>query len=436
MPISVHSQLRRDNLSGCLLRRSLAWLGLFAGIAGLHAQPVMAPPLQDLAALAAASGLQSPNQMSLPSAMGSVLAPPKGPSNAAPFNFGSIEVRPHFSYGLTYGNGLQSRPGNQTNSTIQEISVGFSTKLVDGLTIEYSAIQSVYSDEQFSDSLNHSFQLNGGKEKKFNLGGWTMGFRQGFNTSFAPQIETGRQTKQQNATTGLTAAYPFNRVFSLALGANQNLRFTSEPTGDAFEWSSMNWLNAQATPKVNAGIGLGLGTIDLTVGPNQTYQRFMVRAGWALSKKVGLDFDAGLEARDSGGTAGSATNPTYNVSLAYRPFEFTALALSTGRGSSVSLYQNQTQESKTWNVSLSQRLLGKINFNASTGQSRSGFTASAVTLLPAREDVVKNFGLGLGVAFRRRGSISASYSRRSNGTNLAGFGFSSSQYGLTIGFRY
>jgi hypothetical protein len=162
----------------------------------------------------------------------------------------------------------------------------------------------------------------------------------------------------------------------------------------------------------------------------------MARAGWAVSKKVGLDFDAGLEARDSGGAAGAATNPIYNFSLAYRPFEYTALALSAGRSTGVSLFQNQTQESRTWSLSLSQRLLGKINFNVNTGQSRSSFTASTLTLGPSREDVVKNFGLGMGVAFRRRGTISASYSRRSNGTNLAGFGFNSSQYGLSIGFRY
>jgi hypothetical protein len=415
---------------------ALGVLALLAGIASLRAQPVMAPPLQDLSVLAAASGLESPNQLSMPSASGSVLAPPKGPSNAAPFNYGTFEIRPHFSYRLTYGNGLQFQPGTQGNTALQEISVGFSTKLADGLTVEYAAIQSLYSEPHFTDALNHSFSLNGGKEKRFSIGGWAMGFTQGFNTSFEPQIETGKQTKQQSALTGLSAAYPFARVFSLSLGVKQNLRFTSEPEGDAFEWSTMNWLNVQATSKVNAGIGLGLGTVDLTVGPNQTYQRFMARAGWKVSSKVGLDFDAGLEPRDSGGTAGAATNPIFNVNLAYRPFEYTSLALSASQTFGVSLFQNQTQQSKTWSVSLSQRLLGKVNFNASTGQSRSSFTASTLSLAPAREDVIKNLGLGIGVAFRRRGSISASYSRRSNGTNIGGFGFSSSQYGLTIGFRY
>ena len=413
----------------------LGWPSLFILVTSLRAQPVMAPALQNLSALAAASGLQSPNQLSMPSASSSVLAPTKTSTNPAPINVGPIEIRPLFSYQLTYGSGLQFRPGSQANSTIQQISAGLSAKIAQGLTVDYAAIQSVYSDQQFSDALNHSFQINGGKEKSFSLGGWAMGFSQGYSSSFAPQIETARQTKQQSVTTGLTAAYPFNQVLSLALGVNQNLRFSSD-VGDAYEWTTMNWLNAQATAKVNAGIGVGLGIANLANQPNNSYQRFLARAGWKISKKVGLDFDAGLESRDSGGPAGAATTPIFNVSLGYKPFNYTSMRLSTSRSSEVSLFQNQTSNRKTWNLGLSQRLLGKLSFNASVGEQRSSFSSSSVTVAPGRNDVTQNFGLGLGVAFRQRGTIAASYARTKNETNFAGFGLNSNQYGLTIGFRY
>jgi hypothetical protein len=392
--------------------------------------------MPNFSAIAAARGTQLPSQLSMPSAARSVLAAAKPPSDPPPFQFGPIEIRPYLMYRWSYGSGLQSRPGSQANTSIQEISLGLSSQLVEGWTIDYSAIQSIYSDPGFSDSLNHSFQLNGGKEKQFSLGGWAMGFTQGFNSSFAPQIETGRQTKQQSVTSGLTAAYPFNRVLSLALGVNQNLRFSKGQEGNAFEWSTMNWLNAQATTKLNAGIGFGLGTTDLESQPNNTYQRFMVRAGWLVSKKVGMDFSVGLESRDAGEAQGSSPGPLFNLGLSYRPFDYTSLQLSTSRSTEVSLFENRTSERTSWNLGLSQRLLGKLGFNAAVGEQRSSFSASSTTIAPARDDKTRNFSLGLGLPFRRRGSIAASYARTSNSTNLSGFGFSSNQYSLTIGFRY
>jgi hypothetical protein len=145
-------------------------VGLFALIASvvsLQAQPVMAPALQDLAAIAASSGAKSPSQLSMPSAARKVLAAAKAPANPPPFQWGSLELRPHMDYRWRYGSGLQSRPGSQANTSIQDVSLGFSAQVVEGLSIDYTATQSIYSDPQFSDSLNHSFSLNGGKEKQF-----------------------------------------------------------------------------------------------------------------------------------------------------------------------------------------------------------------------------------------------------------------------------
>jgi hypothetical protein len=401
----------------------------------------MSSGMANLSAIASSQGVQIPNQLSMPSAARSVLSAAKAPADPPPFQFGPIEIRPQLMYRWSYGSGLQSRPGSQANTSIHEVSLGLSSQIVEGWTLAYSAIQSIYSDPQFSDALNHSFQLNGGKAKQFSLGGWAMGFTQGFNSSFAPQIETGRQTKQQNLTSGLTAAYPFNRVFSLALGVNQNLRFSKGQEGNAFEWSTLNWLNAQATTKVNAGIGFGLGTTDLENQPNNTFQRVMVRAGWMVSKKVGLDFSVGLDLRDAGdagtvGAGGSSPSPIFNVGLAYQPFDHTSLQLSTSRSTEVSLFENRTSDRTSWNMGINQRLLGKLGFNAAVGEQRSSFSASSTTIAPARDDKTRNFSVGLGLPFRRRGSIAASYARTSNATNLSGFGFSSNQYSLTIGFRY
>jgi hypothetical protein len=417
-------------------RRLIPVLGLFAGLTLGRAQPVMAPDMAGLSAVAASKGIQIPNQLSMPSAARSVLAAAKEPANPPPFHLGPIEIRPQLMYRWSYGSGLQSRPGSQANTSIQEVSLGLSSQVIDGWTVAYSAIQSIYSDPQFSDSLNHSFQLNGGKEKQFSLGGWAMGFTQGFNSSFAPQIETGRQTKQQSVTSALTAAYPLNRVFSLALGVNQNLRFSKDQEGNAFEWSTMNWLNAQATTKVNAGIGFGLGTTDLERQPNNTYERLMVRAGWLISSKVGMDFSVGLESRDAGGGQGNSPGPLFNLGLSYKPFEQTSLQLSTSRSTEVSLFENRTSERTGWNLGLNQRFFGKLNFSATLGEQSTSYSLSTTSVTPTRDDKTQNFSLRLGLPFRRRGTIATSYTRMSNGTNVAGFGFSSNQFSLSIGYRY
>jgi hypothetical protein len=407
----------------------LLLLCLLACAVDAVAQPVILPSSLTTPVPAATDGFQAVNQP-VTSSMGAGSAAVA--QDPPPFQWGAVELRPHLSYRLMYGDGIQSQPGNQLYTAVHTISPGVSFKIGDSWTLDYTATQTLYSRREFNDTLDQAFDLQGTKS----VGSWALQFAQGYTTSSAPLAETASQTKQENATTSLGAAYPISPDFSLELGATQSLRFAGT-LGDTFEWSTMDWVNYHASTDFSAAVGAGLGYVDLTDAPNMSYQRYLGRMGWKISPKIGLDINGGVEVRNSEATGASATNnPIYDIALRYAPFEHTTLSVEGGRTVSVSLFQNQVSDARNWSARLQQRLLGRLNLNAGVSGQKSSYSAPVNTIAVNRDDETRSFNVSLGATFRRRGTIVVSYQRSQNTSNLAGYGFSSSQFGLELAFRY
>ena len=154
-------------------------------------------------------------------------SPPRKPPPRCRCNGGRSTLHPHLDYQFSYGNGIQSSPGQQQNSIVQQVSPGILFNLGDHWTLDYTPTLNFYSSSRF--------QKHGGSLRAIGLGNglWRLVFQR-FTTLMPPRpipnIETAAQTDQQTYSTALNAAYQFNDKMSLDMGLSQNFNYVGNGT--------------------------------------------------------------------------------------------------------------------------------------------------------------------------------------------------------------
>jgi len=361
---------------------------------------------------------------------------PEGPAPATgqdqPFQWGPVTTRPHPLYRFIYAKGLLSRPGNQQNTVIQEISPGVLFDIGTHWALDYTPTLRLYSNNHFKSEFDNAITLTGGTAYE----DWIFGFSQSYVSSDSPDIQTGTQTSQEKYSTALTASYAFNSKMSLDTGLYQKLQFT-----DAFQnsrdWSTMEWLNYQFWPRFNAGIGAGAGYVNVDFGPDQTYEQAAGRINWRATDKISFQINAGFEDRQFLTRGASALfSPTFGATIQYQPFEVTQISLNASRSVTPSLYQDQVTENTSVNCNLNQRLFGKLYLGLNAGYNMTKYVATASAVSVNRDDDYYNFSARLGRSFLKRGTLAFVYQYSRNSSTEPGFTYSSSQFGFEIGYRY
>ena len=123
-----------------------------------------------------------------------------------------------------------------------------------------------------------------------------------------------------------------NSKMSLDLAANQD--FVSADQFSSYnEWSTMNWLNYQFWPRLNAALGAGGGYDNESASPDMSFEQFQGRVNWRATDKLGFQLHGGVEVRQflSGGQS-PLVNPIFDGTIQYQPFEQTKISVT---GSSV-----------------------------------------------------------------------------------------------------
>lgn len=365
-----------------------------------------------------------------------VIAPAETTTNAPlatqPFQWGPLDLRPHFLYRFLYGDGIQASAGHPLTTAIYEISPGLLLDIGSHWTLDYTPTWSLYSNRAFRDTLDHNVVLAGGTTYE----DWAFGLSQSYARTDQPLIETGGQTLQETYLTAVNASYRFGRAISLELGANQNFT-SSENFTDSSEWSTLDWLSYQFWPRFDAGLGAGFGYVHVNVGHDSVYEQYQGRINWRPTDKISLQVHGGVEDRQFYGAGTSdLINPIYGAAIQYQPFEVTALSLSATRTVSTSPFENQVTEDTDLSGSLNQRLLKRFNLSLGAGYHTVKYVGSAAGVTAGRKDEYYSFNVRLSTTFLKRGTIAASYQFSDNSSNQAGFGYSSNQVGLEVGYQY
>ena len=361
------------------------------------------------------------------------------------FCYGPLVLRPHAAYRFSYGNGIQSTPGNQQDTAVQELSPGIRLNFGTRWSVDYTPTLRFYSDSKFRDTVDHAVALAGG----FQLDDWTIGFSHGSAFTTAPLVETGSQTEQSTHSTGITASHPFTSRLSGDFGLNQQINMVSG-FQDSYDWSTLDWLNYEFWPRLTAGIGAGGGYVKIndnsqtrnTNNLDQTFEQLQARVNWRTTDKISFQVSGGLEDRQFN-TVGSSdsVNPIFGASIQYEPFKATQISLTASRAVGSSDYNLAAQQSESTSVglNLNQRLLRKFTLGLGvayvmTDYSTAVGAASASAANRSDDDV--SFNVRLSHPFAKRGTWSVFYQYSDNHSSLHGFSFQSNQMGFEISYNY
>jgi len=387
--------------------------------------PVTPPAIQES---------QADNEMTVFGPAGNV---PSGAQETQPFQYGIFTLRPHPYYRFLYGTGLLSSTNQAVNSVINQFSPGFLLEIGRHWTLDYTPTWMFYSSSQFHNTLDHVITLTGGTSYE----DWTFGLSQVVALTSDPLVETATQTSQQTYTTAFNASYQFNDKMSTDLGLSQNI-ISADQFNSSREWSTLDWLNYEFWPRLNAGIGAGIGYDNIRPGPGMTnspdmvYEQFQGRVNWRATDKISFQINAGGEDNQFLSGAGDLLSFVFGAAIQYQPFEVTRITISADRNVSPSYFANQTTENTDFTGDLNQRLLGKLYLDLQGGYHVVKYVASASNISVNREDNLYSISVQLSYPFVQRGTIGAFYQASSNSSTQSGFGYSSSQIGVQVSYRF
>jgi hypothetical protein len=223
---------------------------------------------------------------------------------------------------------------------------------------------------------------------------------------------------------------------SLDMEISQKLMYANS-FDNSREWSTLDWLNYQFWPRLDAAIGIGFGYDNVDTRTDVTYEQYETRINWRATDKISFQVHGGLEDRQflSSGVS-DAINPVFGAAVQYQPFENTKLLMSGDRIVAGSYFQNQVTESITFKGGLNQRLLKRLYLDLGGAYSTVKYMASANGVSPDRTDDYYSFNVRLSRIILKRGTIAAFYQISSNSSSQSGFAYSSSQFGFEIGYQY
>jgi hypothetical protein len=351
-----------------------------------------------------------------------------------PLQAGPVSLHPHFSYRLLHGDGIPAQAGERVKTTTHDISPGILFSIGTKWSVDYTPSWTYYSSDLLRDTVDHAVRLNGGTT--FEDWGFGLGFS--YVSDSPAVLELGRQASQETYSTNLNVTRHLGGRALLELSTSGTARYGSA-FNNSSDWRSRLWLNYQATPRINTGLGLGLGRTDVDAGSDMTSGDIGARIGWKLTEKITVNADAGSEKRRFR-TPGipARSNPVYSGSLNYAPRDGTRLSVTASEAVSASYVQDQLTERSSWGVTLEQRVLKQFNLSLrySRGSTDYVSTAAGEEATASRSDSSKSFSARLSTALLRRLSVSLIYQDTSNRSNESTFDVTSSQVGLELGARF
>jgi hypothetical protein len=378
-------------------------------------------------------GLAGTSQLAAPSAAPLPPVPPL-------LRWGPLTAQPHLLYRLSYGDGLQALPGQQSKTVLNQVYPGILLSWGSHWTLDYTPALTFYSSSAFRDTVDNAVTLTGQTVYE----DWTFGLFQSYASSSDPIIETASQLDQETYSTGLTVTRQLGSQTSLELGANQNFRFLGqtvpgEQLTDTRSWSTMDWLNYQFWARLGAAIGVGFGYDNLAVGTDMTSEQFQGRITWRVVKKLSFVLSGGGEDRQflAPGVP-DLISPIFSLSAQYSPFDATTFSVSAYKAVSPSFYHDQVTESTSISAGLHQRLLGKVFLDLSGGYGTSTYYASSTAPAPAN---VSNYdsaslGVALSTTFFTRVTASVFFSQNYITSGSAAYNYTTTQAGLTLGYHF
>ena len=218
------------------------------------------------------------------------------------------------------------------------------------------------------------------------------------------------------------------------LGAEQRV-VTSKEASNVH--STLDWLNYEFWTRLDAGIGLSFGYVNMETRPDMFFEGIQARTRWRITDRWSLHVQGGAETRQFlAGDSQNLVNPLAALSLQFQPVEVTRLALEASRTVSASYLQNQdVTETVEVGARLNQRFFQAFYFDLAGGYSNVKYV-SVTPGSPKRVDDFFSVDVSLSCRPLKRGFASVFYRYSDNVSNLSVFSLTSNQAGFEIGYRF
>ncbi len=347
---------------------------------------------------------------------------------STPIAFGRFRIRPELQVRYLQANGLPQGPGTTIDTNITTVTAGLTAELGEHWILNFAPTWVNYSDIRMRDSVNQSFKLKGATA----IDDWTLQFSESLQTSIDVLAETAEQTKQRSWATVISGVRKLGNRSSYEGTASLKERYTDK-FPDTKTWSTQQWLKTQLSPKVNAGLGLDLGYVDIVKQADMKYEQYLAQLNWKATDKLNVSIQGGLENRHSqAANTKTLHNPTLQASLGYKPLEHTRITITHSRSVSNSYFTDELVKNQEWSLALNQRLLGKLILDLNYSSQKNDYlTFGGIT---GRTANLNSFNSTLSVQVFKYWTVSAIYqSSKNTSPPLLGqqdFRYSTTQYGL------
>jgi hypothetical protein len=299
------------------------------------------------------------------------------------------------------------------------------------VAFDYTAILLGFSQNSALDTVNH----DGRFDARWERGKFSVGANVEFVKSLTPDADPGRLVILKSLSAALTARYQFGPRTSAGLGF-YNVR--NNPEGvvvtDAYastvQWRGEGFLDYNATSRVQVGLGLAGGVLEVDPGFNQTFERVLLRASYFHSQKLDAEFRGGVEFRQSV-QPGDRTYPVFDFRARWTPVSGTRVGLNAFRNVNKSIFAPQLDFTLT-GVSLTlERLM-----HAGLILSLNGGYQVANYIGEERTDHYVFVGPGLSYPLGKWGSIGVTYEYQRNNSTRDTSRFVDNRVAVEMTVRY
>jgi hypothetical protein len=368
---------------------------------------------------------------------------PTGPPLAS---WGPFGVYPHLMYTLSYGNGLEARPGENSTTLINTVAPGVFLKMGALWFIDYTPSVSFYSNPLFHNVTDQKVDLAGAATN----GNWMLNLSQRYLDTTQPLQETGTQLEQQAYATAFNATGQLGDQTSLQLGVSQNFRFTPNLV-NLHEWTTADWLSYQFQPQLSAALGVTAGYDELSEGSSNPFEQALGRVIFQPGNKLSLMVIGGVEDRQViDPSAPSIVNPIFQALATYQIRDGTLLKLIADRMVTPSLFANDLNVITIVSANLHQDIIGHFSVDLSGGYTDQSFTSLVPGPLPKyyfgsaprtdeaviRSDTRTFARITFSTVIRTRLTASIFAMLTDGESSQANFAYSGHQVGLTLDYRY
>jgi hypothetical protein len=306
--------------------------------------------------------------------------------------------------------------------------------------IAYTPTFVLYTDHTNPNEVNQAVNVGG----LWPFAKLTLGFSQAFTYSTGPVVDIGGRSRQMSFLTALTSHYVLGEKTSLDANLGLNISDNSNSGySSSSDWSNQDWFNYQVDPKLNLGLGLVLGYLNVQSisgqpdAPDQNYEQVRARAVFAAAEKLSLSASIGGEWRQYRSDVPNTVDPVWDLAATYRPWDRTSITLNTyQRFNSSALYGDQNYLSTGVGFSVTQQFLKKLGLTASGTFYHADYQATQLGVVADRVDNVYQFRAVLNYQIRERWSASVFYAFESDQSNLDTYTFTRNQVGLQTAWMF